>query len=395
MADAHRRRVWAKRGAVALALSLPAACPGLDWPTYRADACHTGCAREPLREPLALRWAAPAGRSLKSAPVVSGGRVVVGSDDGALRCLALADGSLLWKAEAGAPIEAPPLIAGAAVFAGTTEGTLHAFSLSDGARLWTFRAEDRILGAANTLDVAGSAPRLVVGSYDTKVYCLDRSTGAALWSFATDNYVNAAPAVAGSEVLFGGCDGVLRRLAGEDGRELGRAEAGSYIAAPVSVAGGCAFLTHYGGEVLCIGIEDGAVRWRVSTGPRGEPVMGPLAVTEDAVLAGCRDGTVSALDRASGARRWSLRTGGAVDCGVVVCGDRVLFGSADGRLYMVSLADGSKVWSYEVGAALTTPLAVSDGFVLACAEDGRLYAFGPRDAAGLPAGGGRQMPPRP
>ena len=39
------------------------------------------------------------------------------------------------------------------------------------------------------------ALRIVVGSYDFKVHCVDAATGKAAWTFETSNYVNGTPAI--------------------------------------------------------------------------------------------------------------------------------------------------------------------------------------------------------
>lgn len=347
-----------------------------DWPIYRGDARLSGRASAALPEAPVRLWSVSLGRTLKSSPVVAGARILIGADDDTLRCLALESGKALWQFKTTGTVEGPALIAGDLVLVGTDKGALHAVALDTGTAVWSFKAEDRIVGGANLAPAADGSRRILLGSYDMKLYCLNAASGATLWSFTTANYVNATPAVDGQRVVFGGCDGLVHILAAADGHELRSVEVGSYVAAPVAVEDGLAYVGQYGGEVLCIDLETAAVRWRVSPAPGAEAMVGPLALCGELVLAGSRDGALYGLARATGATRWSFRSGGPLETGAVACGERVLFGSADGRVYIVSAKDGAKLWSYEIGAAISTAPAVVDGRFLVGSEDGSLHAFG-------------------
>jgi outer membrane protein assembly factor BamB len=62
-----------------------------------------------------------------SSPAVCGDKVVVGSDDGRLYLLRLADGRLLWSYDLGRPVASSPAVAAGMVFVGADDGFLYAF----------------------------------------------------------------------------------------------------------------------------------------------------------------------------------------------------------------------------------------------------------------------------
>ncbi|HEC03167.1 MAG TPA: Pyrrolo-quinoline quinone, partial [Phycisphaerales bacterium] len=62
-----------------------------------------------------------------SSPVICGGKVVVGSEDGRLYILKLSDGSKLWSYETGQPITSSPAVAGGIVVVGCDDGYVYAF----------------------------------------------------------------------------------------------------------------------------------------------------------------------------------------------------------------------------------------------------------------------------
>ena len=67
------------------------------WPVFRGDAGLSGVSPMALPSRLALRWTFKTGGEVKSSPVIGGGRVFVGSADGAVYCLDLATGRKVWE----------------------------------------------------------------------------------------------------------------------------------------------------------------------------------------------------------------------------------------------------------------------------------------------------------
>ena len=84
----------------------------------------------------------------------------------------------------------------------------------------------------NWLRTAAGQTRVVVGSYDGKLHCVDAATGQALWTYETGNYINGAPAIVQGRIIFCGCDALLHVIDG-DGQKVGETDAGAYIAGSV------------------------------------------------------------------------------------------------------------------------------------------------------------------
>jgi outer membrane protein assembly factor BamB len=62
-----------------------------------------------------------------SSPVIAGDKVVVGSDDGRLYLLDLADGRSLWSYEIGEAVASSPAVARGWVVVGADDGQVYAF----------------------------------------------------------------------------------------------------------------------------------------------------------------------------------------------------------------------------------------------------------------------------
>jgi outer membrane protein assembly factor BamB len=72
-------------------------------------------------------WTFETGGNVDSSPVIAGDKVLVGSDDGFLYMLALADGRKVWSYDLGGAVVASPAVSGGTVVIGSDGGTVFAF----------------------------------------------------------------------------------------------------------------------------------------------------------------------------------------------------------------------------------------------------------------------------
>lgn len=126
-------------------------------------------------------WQFQATGPIGASPCYHEGRLYFGADEGFatghLYCLDANDGSLLWKYNAGAGTWVSPACDGASVYFGDRAGVFHAVDTLTGRGQWTFGTDGMILKPASfSLD----GRRIVFGSEDMHVYCLDQE-GALLW----------------------------------------------------------------------------------------------------------------------------------------------------------------------------------------------------------------------
>jgi outer membrane protein assembly factor BamB len=71
-----------------------------------------------------------AGAAVDGSPVIAGDAIVVGTMDGRLVVLSLADGRQRWSYEIGGPIAGSPAVAAGMVIVGSDDGSLYAFGAS-------------------------------------------------------------------------------------------------------------------------------------------------------------------------------------------------------------------------------------------------------------------------
>ena len=357
--------------------------PQSDWPLFRGDPEMQGISVENLSAPLKLAWTyepnVEEGKRrppIESTPVISDGRVFVGTQGGEFLALDLESGVLLWTVTTEGPVTAPAGVFGDTVYFGDTYGYVYALNVLSGEELWRYETDGKVEGGVNILADPGGKARVFVGSHDYFLYCFDAATGEVLWKEETGNYIVATPSIVDSggdqAVSFGGCDGLLYILAADGNGENREIEIGSYIANSAAVRDGIAYLAHNGGEVIAIEVSSGEVVWRTNTGV--EYTASP-AVDETNVYVAGPDKRLVAYDRVMGEEQWAFLATRSLDSSPVVVGDMIWQGGMDGRLYAVSRGDGSEQWSFELGAQIKSSPAVSRGMLVVCGQDGVVYAF--------------------
>jgi eukaryotic-like serine/threonine-protein kinase len=353
------------------------------WPTFRGDRNLSGTTGEKLPESIELLWSYDTGQSIVSSPVVGFGNVYIGSTDGVVYAVDLLTGENVWQADTGDDIEASPLLIGETLYIGNLSGGFFALDALLGVVKWQTETGGDIMGSANSTGSAGgadgdgSAEKLVVvGSYDTNMYCFNAETGELKWTYETGDYINGAPGSDGTSVVFGGCDARLHIISARDGTKTGEVDVGSYIAGSTALVDGRAYLGHYDGKVVCIDVAQQKIVWEYSDDENGGEFFSSPAVGIDRVIIGSRDNYLHCIDKASGKQLWKFRARDEIDSSPVIAGDKVVFGSSDGRLYILDIENGNEIFSYEIGASITGCPAVTGGMIIIGAGDGRIYTFG-------------------
>ena len=179
------------------------ASPADRWTQFRGSAALLGTSQATLPSQLKVLWTYEAGDAIDSSAAIVDGVVFVGSADGHLHAVNLADGKARWKYKASADGigESSPAVANGLVYVGDLSGTVHAVDAATGKAVWTFKTGGEVKSSPV---VAGD--RVIVGSYDAHLYALGAKDGKLAWKIQTEGYVHATPAVADGMAYIAGCD---------------------------------------------------------------------------------------------------------------------------------------------------------------------------------------------
>ena len=227
-----------------------------------------------------------------------------------------------------------------------------------------------------------------VGSWDGKVR---RFRGRVLeWSGETGAEVTAAPLVLGPRVYVASRDGTL--YAYEKDEPLFRFPAGGHLAASPTFYRGLLFVGAENGWLYALDPGNGALRYKVRTGP----IHAPVAAYGGLLFIPTWEGEVYAFDPLTRETLWNVELEGEIWGGLALDEERVYVAAWDGVLRALEQRTGEEAWSLEVGK-VTAGLSYASGHVFLATEEGRFLAVDQRgqvvfEATGL---GSVQVPPLP
>ena len=161
-------------------------------------------------------------------------------------------------------------------------------------------------------------------------------------------------------------------------------EAGEMVASTAAIVGGHVYAASLKGEVFCLNLGDGQRLWTYRSIDDPDPksfapgFKSSPTVTADSIYLGDEEGTLHALDRATGKKRWTFSTSAEIVSSVSIYQDKLVFGSHDNCLYCLKSADGGQVWKFVTqGPVNCTPAIVgSSTFVTGCDEHLRVIDIG-------------------
>jgi eukaryotic-like serine/threonine-protein kinase len=137
---------------------------------------------------------------LQSSPVVSNGRVHIGSEDGQVYALNGVTGEVIWTFQTEGRVRATPTINAGKVYIGSWDKTMMALDAETGELLWQTPVGGQV---QTTALVAGGV--VYSASRKASVVALDAETGALLWehSYGNNMWVESSPVLAGDMIFIG------------------------------------------------------------------------------------------------------------------------------------------------------------------------------------------------
>jgi len=210
-------------------------------------------------------WSIYVGSVIGNPALGSDGTIYFGSGDRNIWAVT-SNGITRWRYTTPMPVHGSPLVTDTGVFIGDRNGTFYRFNL-DGSVAWKFHSNGEIWGgSAMTRD-----GRVVFGSLDTYLYCLNSTTGTLIFKATTGQEIVGTPLIQDVSIVYG---------TREDNDEHG--------------------------QIVCLKM-DGSVRWTytVTSSIESQPAEGPSGE----VFVSTVDGKIFAI-QADGQLLWKYNTGG-------------------------------------------------------------------------------------
>jgi outer membrane protein assembly factor BamB len=286
-------------------------------------------------------------------------------------------------------------------------GRVYALDSNSGDVVWQFDDDDNLKPVFSSPVYADG--RLFFGEgyhtdRDSKLFCVDASTGKKLWEFATQSHTESSPAAADGKVVFGAGDDGMYCLDAATGQKLWQFPAGGGLHIDSNplvhegkvYAGSGTSKRSKNTRIFCVDLKTGNEVWgeKVEYSAWGSPsnsgkhvvfVTGNGTFSEDRQpIAGrvlCRDAT-------TGKPLWERALPNSIVCRPAVDRYQVYVGCRDGNLYTLDRQTGDVVWSRTLQSpVLASPTVdaqpqTQTGQVLyAIGDAGRLEALSPTDGS--------------
>ncbi len=236
--------------------------------------------------------------------------------------------------------------------------------------LWEHRS-----GSAVTTSIVADSGKVIYGTKDGYVECIDAFNGSLIWSNNTGERITSTPCIDGDLVIFCNIDGTIGALRTEDGKEVWVNEPlGAEVHSSPKVVMDRIYVGTYGSEFLCLSRDNGTVLWRyigctswIHTTP---------SIWQNKVYFGSCDGSMNCLDASSGKVLWRFNASYIPSSPSVFAG-RLYFGAYDRTFYCLDATSGEMHFATVLGDDIySSPAVNEDGAFVGC-DDGLLYKLDP------------------
>lgn len=346
-----------------------------DWPVTRGGPQLQGRVKAPVPKAPTVEWTFELESPASAEAAVAEGAILVGDVIGNLYCIDLKTREPRWKMETEDSIQAAPAVSNGRVFVGSGDKHFYALDLKTGEKIWSIEGADKFSSAPSLIAAPdGSGEWLLVNGYDGITRCLRPADGSEIWIYKTDDYINGTPAVIdGRLVAFGGCDKVIHIINLADGKLVNEVVTDAQITNSVATIGTTIYCGNHANQLVAAEADGEKLAWIYQASDF--PFFTAPAVDEENVYIGSRDKSLHAVNRATGQRAWTFKTGGRVESSPLAFDDAIVFGSSDGRLYAADPSNGAELWRLDLGEDLTAPPVYAQGRIIIAGGRGTLFVI--------------------
>jgi outer membrane protein assembly factor BamB len=322
-----------------------------------------------------LLWTSSLNGSVTTSPTVIDGKVFVGTSSGRFYALDMTTGQIIWTLNAGSPISSSPAFQDGVVFFGTENpGEIYAIDAHTGLLKWLYQVPS---GAAVYSSPAVVDDRVIVGSSDGNLLCLNQWTGKVLWTVYLGGDDLTSPAIQNGTVFVTSDVGV-QAVDMLTGTLIWEYTTSWPITSCPAVADGLVFVgSENNDHVYALDHSTGNLVWSFWTGG----FLTPPAVdsSKQLVIVGSKDYRLYCLDEHTGSLKWAYINGPKYLTAPTISANGLVYvGTSDGNLCCVNETTGEEIWRYNVSTAMPSSPSIDYEHVFVGTLEGKIYCFGQR-----------------
>ncbi|NOG69634.1 PQQ-binding-like beta-propeller repeat protein [Roseicella sp. DB1501] len=260
-----------------------------------------------------------------------------------------ATGKPVWRVDLPAPARGAPTVVEGRLLVPTIENHLLSLSTTDGQKQWTYRAQPTTTMVLGLPAPAVEGEVVIAGFASGELAAIRIQDGKNIWSetlssargggLADIAAITAMPVIDRNRVYAAGLGGLTIAIDLRSGRRLWERDVA--VGETPWAVGDWIFLVTTGGDLACLGREDGRVRWLTALGSYAKPEK----------------------------RRDPIAWGAPV-----LGGGRLLIAGSHGRMVQVDPATGEKTAELLLPAGTLQQPAIAGGVLYLLTDDGDVIA---------------------
>jgi outer membrane protein assembly factor BamB len=329
-----------------------------------------------------------------SGAVVVGETLFVGSREGKLVAVDMADDSRQWSepiqaassgsilgcsacaaGQSGVAIYGTPAVSEALglIYLAGYNGKVYAFNADSLQKDWVYPVDASLSAIVGGVVVASG--KLYFGCADKNIYALDAEDGYLEWKFETGDKIWSTPAVADGTVYLGSFDKKLYALDAETGEEKWDEPfetEGAIVSTPL-IYNGTVYFGSFDRHIYAVDAADGSLKWR-SEVEAGNWFWASPVIYDGVIYAACLDGKVYILDAEDGREAADALDGGSpISSSPVLFDSSLVFASQKGVIYTVDTGNNSLRALADLEVDVYSPLGINDGIIYIHTQDLTLH----------------------
>jgi outer membrane protein assembly factor BamB len=197
------------------------------------------------------RWVVKTNNYVHGTPAVQEGIAYFAGCDEVFRAVRASDGKIVFEAPIGAYTGASVALDAGTAYFGTFDNEVLALDLKTHRFRWRYKHPEREFPFYSSAAVASG--KVIVGGRDKMIHAIDAASGKAVWTYTTRARVESSPAVSGSRVYVGSGDGHFYVFELATGAKLWEYDMAGPLSASPALANGRIVIGSQDGRLVCFG----------------------------------------------------------------------------------------------------------------------------------------------
>jgi len=272
-----------------------------------------------------LNWKFKTEGKVLGCPSIKDAYVYFGAYDGYLYCLNSKNGKLVWKFKTGSGAScSPPLIKGNKVYFGSHDNYYYVVNRFTGNLL-----QKKEIGHGNCSTSSYENGLLYLADWSGTIHCLASDNLKSKWHFKTDYKVYQTPVIDRNQILVASFDSIVYALDKKTGNLNWKKKLNS-VANQVGIKNNIAFFNTRASDLYAVDKNTGMPLWEFTT---EGATWGFAICAEDVIYFGSGDNTLYAINLYTGTKIWEYNVDKTVQRAAIY--DKVIYFPSSNKLYAI------------------------------------------------------------